>query len=256
MKITAFGSYTFPLAEVRDDFGGTEVLSPLVNTPFGPVDGLPGQILDYGSDVLTKEFDLIAATPSLLATAIDAVRALRGTRALLSITPQGGSARTSYARCMSVRYTRTRRNFNAQRVSLRFLVEQNLWNGTAHDDTAGKTTGQTVIMANGGNANVDDLRIEITAPAGGAISAINIACTGLVDLTYAGPLAASDVLILDSGEWLVMNDGVGDYAGLTLNVGHNVSGLFLLEPGNNTYTFTFTGGGTASIRTIFNDKWR
>lgn len=257
MKILSFGSYTFPLIEPRDDFGNQEPLSPLALTPYGPVDVLGDEDIAYSADTLVKEFDLLASTPSALATALDAVRALRGKRDVLTIQTYAGSSRWAYARCMNVRYSRTRRNFNWQRVGLRFLVEQNLWNGTAQNTTAGKTTGQTIVINNGGNANVDDMRVEITAPAGNSISTIVVECaTAGVKITYGGTVAASEVLVLDSGEWLVTNHDNDDYGNLALSPGHAIAHLFRLLPGNNTYTLTFTGGGTAQFRYIFNDLWK
>lgn len=257
MKITAFGSYTFPTVEPRDDFGGLEAISPMMNTPWGAVDTLRGETLDFGPETLVKEFDLIAATPSALATALDIVRALRGKRDILYITPYSGTARWSYARCMAVRYSRTRRNFNAQRVMLRFLVEQNLWNGTSQDTSASKATGATVVMTNNGNANVDDLRIEITAPAGNSVSAIRITCTNpVLDVLVSTTIDATKKLILDSGLWSLNNDGGDVYDDLALQAGHSVPGLFRLLPGANTYTITFTGAGSVSFRYLFNDKFR
>lgn len=258
MKITKFGSHTFGLAGVRDSFGGLETASGAVMTPYGPVDVIGSDPLDFGSDLLTKQLDLLAATPAALATVLDAVRALRGEYDTLTIEDYAGNERTAQARCRNVQYNRTARNFNMQTVLLIFEVLNNLWNGDATDSSVGKTTGQTEVINNGGNANVDDLRIEITAPAGNPISDVRVRETSNINIytLFSGTVAANTTLILDAGEWLVTNDGADGWSDFSFEPSHAIDNMFRLLPGNNTYELTFSGGGTATFRYLFNDKWK
>lgn len=257
MKITKFGSHTFALTGVQDAHGTRGVAPTTMRTPYGDVNVVLDPV-DHVSAGFRKRLELFASTPAALQTALDLLRAMRGEIDTLTLETYGGDERTIEARCTGVAYQRTARNFNHQEVLLSWDAPGGIMDGDAHDTSAGKTTGQTVVMTNDGNANVDDLIIEITAPGGGAITDIHIEESANVgiEVLYSGTVNAGQVLRLDAGEWLVENNDVADWANFSFEAAHLFAGIFRLVPGESTFTITFSGGGTATVRYIFNDKWK
>lgn len=75
------------------------------------------------------------------------------------------------------------------------------------------------------------------------MSAITIARTGGESITFSGTILANKTLVIDTGTMQVTNDGVDAYDDLTLSPTADLAAWFALEPGSNTITVTFTGGG-------------
>lgn len=263
MRLTYFGDYVFPVAAVEDAFGARDVPDTFFDTTYGPVDALASDDLDFGDDVLARSFDIVAATPTALQTALDAARGCRGVYAALGGEAYDGTERWTMARCLNVSTRRTNRNFNWQRVTMRFRAPSALWNGAEHDTTvAGVSDGSIVTITNGGNANVDDLVLRITPTA--IIDDVDISKDRLLDpsppdcfyVRYSATVGIGNVLMLDSGRWVVSNDGFADWSALNFQSPHLCNSLFRLRPGANPVKFEWGGGGTISVRYTFIDKWR
>lgn len=264
MRLVSFGSYTFPTAMVEDGFGGRDAPDTFIDTPFGPVDALAEDALDYGEDVITRSFDIVSTTPTALQTALDAARGCKGVFAALTAETLSGSAeRWTYARCVNVSTKRTNRNFVWQRVTMRFRLPSALWNGTAHDTTLSISDGVPVTLTNGGNANVDDLVLYLSVASSSNASfeiskdiTLDPLPADAFNVLYDGNVNAGQTLYLDSGRWLATKNGIGVWPDIVFQELHSCAGLFRLRPGANPVKIDWSGTGAVSLRYVFYDKWR
>lgn len=253
MKITKFGSYTFPVLSEQDDFGGGSLPSGFIQTPYGSVNVI-NEATDFYGGVARKRMELSASTPGALATALDEVYALKGEFDQLYQETFGGDERWTYSRCIAVRHTRTVRNFIYQMVDCEFQIANSLWNGDAGDGSTSKSSGQTTTINNGGNANVNDMILTLTPTANA--TAIDIACADSgVDLLFTDQVDANDDLVINAGTWEVYNNNANAWADLTF-AQHTFAGLLRLVPGDNDFVISWTGGGTMTVDYAYYDKWK
>jgi hypothetical protein len=103
-------------------------------------------------------------------------------------------------------------------------------------------------ITNQGNRRVTNVIVAIIA-GNSAITAVTLTM-GSAQLTWTGTLGANKQLLIDSGSYRVTNDGANAYSGLTFGASHTIDDWLRVEPGANTLTFTWTGGGTGSHFTL------
>jgi hypothetical protein len=138
MRLTAFGSYTFPNTGPEGS-GRVDVLdvgnapSQIIPLPDGTsYDALGLATAKPGPRMHSARFTVFSTngTASGLDTALDAVRALVGRRDKLVMTlGDGTTTRFCYARCVSVNHTREARNWAYQPVELLFEAVHEGWYG-------------------------------------------------------------------------------------------------------------------------------
>ena len=249
--LTEFDGLTLPLYKEHgqsDELGTGQALTDYIATPGGHYyDNYGTSNSPLGLDPLTKECMLFEASTAALLTAIDALRAKKRKRGILKATWHDGTVRWLYARMIGVHHPAVLGNLQNAAVTLEFMPEGGLWfHATQSSYTATLTaTGggnQDVVVANGGNVNVEDLTITVTAGTN-SITNLVIANTTTGDsLTFAGTLASGNDLVVDVGALSILNNGSNAYSNLTPT---NKADWLDLEPGNNTIRFTVTGNAAA-----------
>ena len=201
---------------------------------------------------------------------------MRGKRAKLwARTAGAGEARWLWARCQSIGVQRSQRNHHYQEIVYRFAVPHFGWNGRGYADWelddghffddglyldtdnyegALASSPDAFTITNRGNRTVTNVILAITAGSA-AITAITIAC-GAAHLVWTGTVASGNLLLIDAGSYRVLNDGNDAYSGLSFATNHAIEDWIRLEPGANTLTFTWTGGGSGSVYSLnFWDGW-
>lgn len=274
MRLERFGGVEFGRADVVDELGSASDVD-FIATPIGGYDSrVDDESLDLPAN-LTKRYTIYKTTPEEVQTELDALRALRGTRAKLWARTYEGEARFVWARLRSVDYRRTNRNFNVQPVSLTWRVGNQHWRGHDHaewdldegfylddglylDDDGYTFTLNTApyyaTVTQGGNRATPDVRLTVTAGAA-PITVLTISC-GDAEFTYTGTVAVGDQLIIDCGAQQVLNDGADAYVGFSLGASHAIEDWLLLEPGDNIIEVARTGGSTNSTLLVeFQDRW-
>lgn len=273
MRLERFGGVEFGRADVTDELGSA-ANTDFVATPIGGYDQrVDDESLDLPANI-TKRYTIYASTPEEVQTQLDALRALRGTRAKLWARTYTDEVRFVWARLQRVEYRRTNKNFNVQPVSLTWRVGNQHWRGHDHtewdldegyylddglylDDDGYTFTLDTApyyaTVTNGGNRATQDVRFTITAVAT-PITVITLS-TGLAEFTYTGSVAVGDQLIIDCGAQQVLNDGADAYVGFSFGATHGIEEWMLLEPGDNIIEIARTGGNNSTILIEFQDRW-
>lgn len=212
----------------------------------------------------TFEALLVASTELDLHAALDDLRALRGIRgelwcrgdALVGMPPPepGYEYRWCDARCLQVEVPREVRHWYHAPVQMRFQILSG-WHMTELTDSntfSVNASPKTLTVANSGNRPVRDLVIKVTAGTG-TLSAVTIAVSGKISMTFSDTITAGKTLEIDCGAWSVQNDGVDAFAAWTRNAGHTIAPWFELAPGDNTVVVTTTGGNNDNL--IVFDSW-
>lgn len=285
-RLTRFGLVDLSQAAGRSDVGPApafEATVPLVDggafDPFG-TETAP-QALPY---VLSYQAEFVETTVTALWTAFAALAALTRKRNRLWRTRSAdGAQHWCWARLLSMPAQRTWRNLYWQDFALEFQVWSR-WHGTAHGgawnldagylfdsglylDDSGATvldgaSPEVLTVNNGGDLAVDDSGITVTATSS-AITYLKI--TGYDQETpaviqteweFTGTIAAGTSLVVDCGDWTVLNDGVDAYGNFALTANHVIAPWLRLHPGNNTINVYFTCGDAASTITLtYSDGW-
>ncbi len=125
---------------------------------------------------------------------------------------------------------------NAIEVTTTFLLH-GLWR---------ESTAQNISWALGGNKTVvesgnpiEDAVLTVTATTD--VYLVTVTTDNGTDLFYSGSISAGQSLVMHGGDLTVRNNGVGDYANLTYNSGHQVAGFWIID-GTVTFTVTATSG--------------
>jgi hypothetical protein len=275
-----FGDYIFPVFNIGDSVGA-QSRADIYPTPGGGFDPNKSDDAADRSGTITRRCEIIHQISSTEYQALlDAARAQRGKRRKLfartaSDDPEDAEVRWLWARCASVGVERGSRNWRFQPIVMVFNCANYHWNGRAHatwelDDGTdldsgfyfdeGSETGNLVsspdsfTLNNGGNKTVTNVIMAITAGSAN-ITSITIRI-GDAELVWTGTLAAGDVLLIDAGSYRVLNDSGDAYAGLAFGANHTIDDWIRLEPGDNTMTVTWAGGGTGSAWTMnYWDGW-
>lgn len=181
----------------------------------------------------------------MLQAKLDALKALRGTRAQLwRRRDQDGILHWKWARLLSVTHTQGQERAAAVAiVTGRFETSVAEWHAATETITsvsvaAATPTGLTVNV--GGEATVYDANLRVARTAG-TITGVAIVGPG-IDLTWAGSIGAGQTLTIDCEASTVRVNAADAYLGLSLGGGHTARGWLVFTPGANPLVVTLTGG--------------
>jgi hypothetical protein len=260
--VTKFGTTTLSSCAPVQDVGLAQANAPGIETPNGAVDALgtgrAGVGLPYR---LTVKGETVQSDFGTMKTAYYALRGLYGKRAKLYRKPDGTTA-TEWvnARLEAISASRDGDKQLAVPYTLQFQVYSPVWNGTGKVTSAALGTEPTTEIAvyNGGNADVRDPIITITA-ATGAITQVTLSANSETALHWVGTIASAQSLVIDCGARTVRNNGADAYSGVTYNAGHVVSyWLGLGATATTTLTLTRTAAGAdvvGKVKITYNEGW-
>lgn len=207
-----------------------------------------------------------------------------GTRGKIYRRTKSGLIHWMYGRLTEISAERSyeKTKFNKiQDLSLRFVLQEAAWRGIYHigwtldsgiylDDAYAFDTEDTHSLASSPDAYVISVgsssdygraavkNMIITVDAGNAeMSNITIARTGGESLVYAGAIPSGGSLVINTGTMQVTCTGVSNaYNNMTFSPTADMAAWFTLQPGDNTITVTYTGGGTGkAISVLFSEAW-
>lgn len=282
-RLTQFGTTTLEYYNQMDDVGSGATPTQYLSLPEGgALDEFGSQQKHPGVIEYTKTVRLRATSESALTDLFLNLRALRGKRDRLYRKTAQNNTHWQYARLVEVSAKRDYANARFKRfqdVDLRFATQEVFWRGTAVgrfldtgnvlDSGAFLDTGLSQsITSNPTNFNVtcgtasDPGRAPVKAmtltinPGNATMSNIIIQRTGGEKLTYAGTLAANELLVIDTGALQVSRGGVDAYSGMVFQPAADMAAWFTLQPGVNALSVSYTGGGTGrTIRLDYYEAW-
>lgn len=282
-RIVRFGNYaadmvTLPVLGKTHDMGSGASRMLNVDSPDGQVDLLGNERAKRGPYTLPVSCTLYDTTPANVQTNLDQLKAMRGKVDKLWMELYDGSERWIKARLDSVSGPRKINNGLYISLTLAFYIKEQSWSCANHgpwlfddgeyfdsglyfdggESYALDSSPKSITVNNGGNVDVDDLIMTVTARTSN-ITALVIkrldGATVLEHLIYSGTILVGESLVVNCGSLSVQNDGAGDSAHLTRGTDHTYDGWMRLEPGDNTIQVTRTGGGADStIDFNFYDK--
>ncbi len=270
-RLIRFGTIDLQHYNQVDAIGSGVTPTAYQNLPEGgALDLFGSQQKHPGAVERSKSMRLTATTDAALETIFMQLLALRGKRERLYRQTSSGDIHWQYARLVEVTAERNYEMAKFKRlqdISLRFVTQEAFWRGDLggvwyfdsgeyFDSGLAFDSGQVYSLTtsptsfaisvgtvtDAGRAAIRAVRMAIDAGAS-SMSAITIARTGGESITFSGTILANKTLVIDTGTMQVTNDGVDAYDDLTLSPTADLAAWFALEPGSNTITVTFTGGG-------------
>lgn len=268
---TGSTSLSFTLLDATYDIGNGS--RPTPTTPLAN-----GEFDELGSDRAPRRAQTVRIDEWYVdddrTTRIKAWKAVNGTKGELWRTDDDtGEPQWTEARVREIPIRRGIDNAMQQDISLVFVLNNPIWYTNRHgagwtlnatplnylnsglslneaNSTQTLTAGaNSVVLANTGDEQVENVVVTVTAGSA-AVTAVQFVSTETgIDFTWTGTLASGNDLVLDMGEQLVTNNGVGAYSGITRGAGYTVDAPLALPipPGSTTtYTVTLTGGGTGT----------
>jgi hypothetical protein len=281
-----FGTYAFPVWAPEDVLDTAPTGGRLVELARGAFD--PAGIGEGSARAYTFGIKrmVVGTSAADLQTQIDAARAIVGSKARLYGRTEDGLVRWILARCLRVSQKTTALHVLHQPLDFEFEVAAPGWNGSHHGsrwtldggvaldtgyvlDSGGDTftltaSPQNLTITRGGNRRQTAVTLTITAGSAN-ITALTLAqydgaTAGPYSLQYTGTILAGKSLVIDCGAHSVYNDGVADWAHLTLTAAHKSADWFGTETplgGALILKVTRTGGGTGSTVTVtFDEGWQ
>lgn len=223
---------------------------------------------------LTVRCIVTADTAAAWRTALDALRALVGTRGKLYRRGDDNSLQSCVARMTAMPHTRQVANKLHIEVTLTF-AQLGPWLGTVYsgpwifdggiylDDNYALDTSslavtltsgaQAIYLPNLGNYPVRAVTITVTVSAG-SLTAISIYGAGWF-LAYTGAVVAGQTLVIDTGAQAVLLNGVSAYANLYLPESHTIDDWIRLLPGANYTTVVAAGTATTTVQFEYAEAW-
>lgn len=270
-----FGALTLPQYEGTFPAGAPVARLPFVELPRGGVFDADGSTRSkQGKHSIGYKATFSEATETALQTVYDLWRAAVGEKYDLIALLADGTYRRNLAALENMQADLVTENLCYFESTLTFACKRPEWWGEnahliyfddghyfdsglafdGHAPYALSSSPTTISLTNGGNRPVTNVRITVTA-GDAAITALEITTTN-VELDYAGNIAATKSLVIDTGAMTVEDDGVSDYANFSLGSGHKLAEWLRLLPGSNSVVVTFTGGGTgATVHFEYYDAW-
>jgi hypothetical protein len=151
-----------------------------------------------------------------------------------------GVKRWTYAKCTSLKTSEKASDVYSIDASLEFFCREGLWyseNATSTTFTHGTSYPLSVPTV----GNYYSSCVFRVTPSNGTITSITVANATTGDtFTWAGTLANGKELLVNTGSYIVTNDGTGAYSGIT--VGANQINWLRLNPGANSVTITKNSG--------------
>lgn len=274
-----FGTTLLPQARPTTDIGAAEAFSLLTPLPSGGAYDALGSGRSRGKPInINHTAAVVGAGTTAVQTLLDGLKGMVGKRDRLYRRLPDGSLEWITARLVTVAGQRKIDNINYLDLNLAWQSGEYYWHGLHHgpdwvldagyyldaglafDQASGDVTiplpaSGSVTVNNGGNYPVRNAIITIYS-GGVAITGLTIILSGATSLTFAGTLASGKYLVIDTGKYSVLNDGVDNFTNLTRQAGHVIAEWLCLEPGNNTVALTRTGGdGSSSITFTYDDGW-
>lgn len=246
---STFISTTLPTARPRPDVGTGPVRSGAILLPSGTIYDPSGEA-QKRRGLYTVEYPCMVkkSTEAAAHTAYQALRALIGQYGKLYRKLYDDSTQTLYCRLVDVRAERIPDHLFNQPLTLVWETRQEVWHGALNTDSSDFTTPVVPEINNAGDAIQRDVTITITA-AGTDITVVGIsnAETGHIsDFHFTGTIAVGKSLIIDTGAWSVLNDGVDAWDDFAFQATHAIDSIIRFKNGNNTITLHRTGGSNAS----------
>lgn len=261
---TTFAGVALPTAAPEHELGTDDSLSAYVVLPNRALyDPLGTEQAQGRGRQIAIRAAVTGSAETTIATAVDALRALRGKQGDLVITMADASTRTRKARCERIDESRVPHERWHRPLTFHFQLLGSGWKGTYHDGSGAyvvtlDSSPKSMEIANGGNDVVRDVTMAIMAGSADitAITIANAEAGHVSAITYTGTIAAGKVLVIDAPTWTVLNDGADAWSGISFESTHAIRELLRLMPGNNTINVTLTGGSTDStIAFVFYDLW-
>lgn len=259
-RLYKFAGVTLPtFHEPSWDAGGgpsqDDYLTLSDGSPFNPY-GATNRPVKYPY-ARTFTAEIADTTTAGLRTTLEALKALRGTRAALIRQRVDDSAEhTCQATLMAVGAPREARHVLNLPITLEFSLESP-WYGTQHNTPVAidGTSPDTVVAANGGNA-VNRVAIVTLTAGNAAFTALKVTVTGVSEWTYNTSVTAAQALVVDCGKGTIKKNSVAAYAGFVRTANHVIADLLRLPAGNTNVVVTYTGGGAGATVTVdFCDCW-
>lgn len=246
MRYTTFEGEDLPTANPQHEVGTVGSRKRYIRTMGGFLDVLNTGRSRPDLPHTVRVLGTVTGTQVQIEDTIDRFRALRGTRGTLERMSEGAALSYATAVLEQVETTRTTDLDTAQVMSLRFLVET-LWRGDWPNSstTTLNTSPKAITLENDGNADVEDAVLTITAGSAD-ITNVRVQCSSGSSFTYSGTIAAGKSLVVDAGDWTVLNDGYDAQDDFALDATHTTETWFVLDAKSNTVTVTLTGGSTDS----------
>jgi hypothetical protein len=272
-RLTMFGTTALPMAAPRGELGTApahELITPLPD----------GMYLDaYGTDdaplqlpyTLPWQCEKLDNDAAALTAALDALRGLVGKMKALYLTDTtSGVQRWAWARLQREGQPWEWNRIFQQPITLTWNVLSpwlgelignpviGFWQSDpsqmlmlkvmTYDAASGSG-----ILTNSGNQNIYDAIITVTA-GDAPITALMVTNAAGGHWHFNGTIAATKSLVVDCGQWSVLNDGVDAFDDFVEPEGLDY--WFRLVPGANVITTAITGGGTGwTIKPQYRWQW-
>lgn len=260
---TTFGAVTLPVYNRVADISPAAALPRVIQTLGGAYD-LDGsaQAAQVWPHPLTVEAVIWDSTAALLKTAIDALRALVGTRAYLTRQADSDSStQRALCRLVGVEMQRSHEHKRAIQPVVLNLLQLGPWEAPTATTVTGTgiTTATAYTLTNAGNLTCNNAIVTLTVAAGSAITAVAVTGSG-ISWSLLGAVAAAGYYTIDCGVESVRLGTADAYdrfalAGYVLGSGHFVERWLPLAPGANSITVTPVGGAI-DVLFSFRSTWQ
>lgn len=247
---STFVATTLPTARPRPNVGTGAVRSDAILLPSGTIFDPTGSAQKRRGLYTIAYPCMIKETSAANAhTAYQALRALIGVYGKLYRKLYDASTQWLYCRLLDVGATREPDHLFTQPLTLLFETRQEVWHGALNQDSyAFDASPLSKEINNAGDATQRDMTITISAE-GSAITLLGIdndESGHVSDFHFTGSIAAGESLIIDTGAWTVLNEGVDAWDDIAFQGTHAIEGFLWFMKGNNTITFHRTGGDNTS----------
>ncbi len=247
-SLVTFDSVDLPLGMSEDPLSTGNVTPGLIGAAGGTFDRYGTRtVLPRAREIAFRGRYDGSASASALRTAIDALRAKIGVRALLVRKRDDDSVLQSvYARLLTVDGRWLLEDGASAMLDMRFETAEPSWRHATGSTASGSVGGNTSIV-NDGTAPVYDAIITLTASGGALVNPTMIISAIGVSLKYTGSIADTKALVVDCGAMTVKNDGANAYSGFSLESGHTARGWMPLTVATHTLAVAGTGSGSVGV---------
>lgn len=247
-SLVTFDSVALPLGMSEDPLSTGDVTPGLIGAAGGVYDRYGARtVLPRSREIAFRGRYDGSSSASALRTALDALRAKIGVRALLVRKRDDDAVLQSlYARLLTVDGRWLLEDGASAMLDLRFETAEPSWRHATGSTATGSVGGSTSIV-NDGTAPIVDAVVTLTASGGALVNpTLTIAGWGIY-LKYTGSIADTKTLVIDCGAMTVKNDGANAYSGFSLESGHTARGWMPLPVATSALAVAGTGSGSVSV---------
>ena len=239
-----FNGVTLPISMPQNDFT-TEVQPGVVPLLAGAFDYNGSEQIYHRGQGNSKSALLNEANQASIISTFQALRAQVGKRGKLYRQWDDATREWVWARFVGLSGRRELEHTLTLPASMNFQIFSAVWSSetqtTVNQDV--DNDPQTVSVTNNGNADVANPIITITMPVMGSnVTSVQIEKSGSIDMTWTGTLGSEQVLIIDCGQKAITVNGTNAYD-LTFTSSHTITDWIRIEPGANSFDFTFLPAG-------------